>query len=254
MPTLAADATAGTYRALFERSPQPVLLVDPESLAVLRANDAACALYGYAREGLAGLPLEKLWPRAREELAPGERSARHLRADGAPLEVSLGVLALAPMLALFVTDNGQALSVALLEAHNRVLDLISRGSPLAQVLEELVLSMERLSSGMMGSLLLLDEDGRRMRHGAAPSLPQAYWRAVDGLEIGRRVGSCGTAMFLVPVEVALRGLRHGDGVGNDAGVVLCLLRQLPGLVLGLEEGEYVGRIGVLIVVSGSKGA
>ena len=183
MPTLAADATAGTYRALFERSPQPVLLVDPESLAVLRANDAACALYGYAREGLAGLPLEKLWPRAREELAPGERSARHLRADGAPLEVSLGVLALAPMLALFVTDNGQALSVALLEAHNRVLDLISRGSPLAQVLEELVLSMERLSSGMMGSLLLLDEDGRRMRHGAAPSLPQAYWRAVDGLEI-----------------------------------------------------------------------
>jgi signal transduction histidine kinase len=34
-----------------------------------------------------------------------------------------------------------------------------------------------------------------LRHGAAPSLPEAYRRAVDGMSIGPGVGSCGTAAF-----------------------------------------------------------
>src|SRR4029450_5085211 len=34
---------------------------------------------------------------------------------------------------------------------------------------------------------------RRLRHGAAPSLPDAYVRAIDGLEVGPSAGCCGTA-------------------------------------------------------------
>jgi diguanylate cyclase (GGDEF)-like protein len=34
-----------------------------------------------------------------------------------------------------------------------------------------------------------------LRHGAAPSLPDAYVKAVDGLRIGPNVGSCGTAAY-----------------------------------------------------------
>jgi PAS domain S-box-containing protein len=41
----------------------------------------------------------------------------------------------------------------------------------------------------------MDEDGRHLRHGAAPSLPDAFVKAIDGLEIGPSVGSCGTAMY-----------------------------------------------------------
>jgi signal transduction histidine kinase len=48
---------------------------------------------------------------------------------------------------------------------------------------------------MLGSILLLDEDKRRLRHGAAPSLPDFYNEAIDGLEIGPGVGSCGTAAY-----------------------------------------------------------
>lgn len=33
------------------------------------------------------------------------------------------------------------------------------------------------------------------RHGAAPSLPEAYNQAIDGITIGMGVGSCGTAAF-----------------------------------------------------------
>ena len=36
---------------------------------------------------------------------------------------------------------------------------------------------------------------KHVRHGAAPNLPEAYVKAVDGALIGPRNGSCGTAMF-----------------------------------------------------------
>src|SRR5258708_1639610 len=46
---------------------------------------------------------------------------------------------------------------------------------------------------MLASVLLLDADGVHLRHGAAPSLPQAYIQAIDGLPIGPNEGSCGSA-------------------------------------------------------------
>ena len=43
------------------------------------------------------------------------------------------------------------------------------------------------------SILLLDDSGLHLRLGAAPSLPDFYNTAIDGLTIGPGVGSCGTA-------------------------------------------------------------
>ena len=80
--------------------------------------------------------------------------------------------------------------------HNTVLELAIRDAPLGELLDELVRTVEGQSlAGMLGSILLLDADGRRLRHGAAPSLPEAYNAAIDGVEIGPGVGSCGTAAF-----------------------------------------------------------
>jgi PAS domain S-box-containing protein len=62
-------------------------------------------------------------------------------------------------------------------------------------LETLVKLLERVSPGMRGSVLLLDADGVTLRHGAAPSLPAAYRRAIDGSKTGPRAGSCGTAAY-----------------------------------------------------------
>lgn len=60
------------------------------------------------------------------------------------------------------------------------------------MLETLVRTIEAQSSThVLGSILL--RDGRHLRHGAAPSLPPAYSAAIDGIELGPGVGSCGTA-------------------------------------------------------------
>src|SRR3712207_5150919 len=62
-------------------------------------------------------------------------------------------------------------------------------------LEALIELFERLAPGMRGSVLLLDDDGVTLRHGAAPNLPDAYCRLIDGERIGPAAGSCGTAAY-----------------------------------------------------------
>jgi PAS domain S-box-containing protein len=81
-------------------------------------------------------------------------------------------------------------------AQHQVLEMIATGTPLPIVLDSLVHMVEGHTDGMLCTVLLLDEDGTTVRHGAAPSLPAGYIEAVDGLVIGPKAGSCGTAMYL----------------------------------------------------------
>lgn len=83
----------------------------------------------------------------------------------------------------------------LLIAQERVLEAIATSAPLEQVLDLLARTIEELSGQALCSILLLDEDGQHLRHGAAPSLPESYRRAIDGIAIGPAVGSCGTAAY-----------------------------------------------------------
>jgi PAS domain S-box-containing protein len=78
---------------------------------------------------------------------------------------------------------------------SRVLEMIAADAALADVLTSLVLLMEAQAEGLRCSILLLNRDGKHVRHGAAPNLPEAYVKAVDGAPIGPRNGSCGTAMY-----------------------------------------------------------
>jgi PAS domain S-box-containing protein len=50
------------YRRLLESSTMPLWILDVESLCVLDANTAACALYGYSREELVGRSAKDLRP------------------------------------------------------------------------------------------------------------------------------------------------------------------------------------------------
>lgn len=86
---------------------------------------------------------------------------------------------------------------ALRLAHNQVLELAISDAPLETTLAELIRMVESTSqTGVLGSILLLDPDGKHLRMGAAPSLPAAYSAILSGVEIGNAHGSCGTAAYL----------------------------------------------------------
>ena len=106
----------------------------------------------------------------------------------------------------------------------RVLEMIARNAPLGEILTNLVLLLEAQSPEMLCSVLLLSDDGDHIRHGAAPSLPEQYVKAIDGAPIGPKNGSCGTAMWRgKPVVVTdinsdplwadYRDLASGSGLG-----------------------------------------
>ncbi len=181
----------------------PALLVDARSRRVIAGNRATARAYGYPLAELAGLPIEALWPAAPAELdrtePEGRKIARHRRSNGGPLEMEVTVLEEArrdgTIGLAFKGVNERAFSLALIETQSRVLERIAAGESLERVLQALVVSIEALSGDMLGSALLLGPDGEHVTHGAAPNLPAAYWRALDGAKIGPAAGSCGTAMY-----------------------------------------------------------
>jgi transcriptional regulator of acetoin/glycerol metabolism len=82
----------------------------------------------------------------------------------------------------------------LMAEQRALLEQIARQAPLAEVLDGMARCIEDLAPReVLVSVLLADPDGRHLRHGAAPSLPDFYNQAIDGIAIGEGVGSCGTA-------------------------------------------------------------
>jgi GAF domain-containing protein len=83
----------------------------------------------------------------------------------------------------------------ILEDRNVILERIATGAPLHDVLELLCTSCEHAEPGLLCSVLLLDDAGQHLLHGAAPSLPAFYNEAVDGIEVAPHEGSCGAAAY-----------------------------------------------------------
>lgn len=77
--------------------------------------------------------------------------------------------------------------------HSMILEMIALGKPSSKIYDAIALMYEARHPGMRCSMLELH--GNTLLHGGAPSLPKAYCEAVDGLEIGPKVGSCGTSTF-----------------------------------------------------------
>lgn len=76
-------------------------------------------------------------------------------------------------------------AAALGAAQNRMLELAVAATSLTAALTAMVREVEALStSRFLGSLLLLDEDGRHLRQCAGPSLPRPYAAVLEGLDIG----------------------------------------------------------------------
>lgn len=75
---------------------------------------------------------------------------------------------------------------------SNVLEKLAADSSLALVLEEIVSSAELTNPDMLCSILLMDEAGKHLGNAVAPSLPDFYTKAINGLEvsIGAGLASC----------------------------------------------------------------
>ncbi len=141
-------------------------------------------------------------------------------------------------LRLVDTERRQAQDYEKFRSH--VLEMLARGEPLQHILESIVLGVERLNAGMLCSILLLDSKGLLLEHSIAPSLPESYNQALQGVAIGMGVGSCGTAAFTGERVVVEDIQTHAywaayKDLAAGAGVQSCWsqpIRSSQGKVLG----------------------
>jgi diguanylate cyclase (GGDEF)-like protein len=81
-----------------------------------------------------------------------------------------------------------------LELQNTILEMIATGETLASTASRMCVEAEKLSPGVICSVLTVDKAGL-LHPLAGPSLPTSYSASLDGLAIGPDTGSCGTAAY-----------------------------------------------------------
>jgi PAS domain S-box-containing protein len=123
------------------------------------------------------------------------------RADGTQFPVELAIARISPdgppQFTAYLRDISESKrNEAVLAGQKRVLELLVQGSPLPDVLDALCEVIESQGQGkLIATILLVDDDGCRLRSVAGRRAPEDYSKAVDGVRIGPRVGSCGTAAY-----------------------------------------------------------
>jgi PAS domain S-box-containing protein len=204
-------------RATFEQAAVGIARVAPDGRLLL-VNQRLCEMVGYTRDELLTRSLQDIiHPNdlerdrslAQRLLGPSPPTSacsaemRYLHKDG-------NITWICHTVSLVRTDSGKPdyfisvmeditarkRSEALIAGQKQVLETMARGAPLNETLTALLQVIEAQASDMLCSVLLLDDEGIHLRHGAAPSLPQEYMQAIDGAPIGARAGSCGTAAFI----------------------------------------------------------
>ncbi|MGW5332525.1 SpoIIE family protein phosphatase [Streptomyces bauhiniae] len=204
-------------RALFGHSTAVFASLAGPAHMLESANPAFFAAIGDAERARTGLPLAELMPELAEQGLIGlldrvyrtgqsvtGRDRRVLLGSGPDARESFFDFTYEPRLdtggnvtgvRVIGVETTQVRQAQRLTAEQAaLLEQIARQAPLADVLHGMARVIEDLApEEVLVSVLLADADGRHLRHGAAPSLPDFYNQAIDGIAAGDGVGSCGTA-------------------------------------------------------------
>jgi diguanylate cyclase (GGDEF)-like protein/PAS domain S-box-containing protein len=217
------------YKSFFEHNPDATYAILPNGEFVL-FNEAACKLTGYTQVEALGMPFAKVIAPDFLELTQnyfhqaltGKNEAFQsvlLSKKGERKTVSIKII---PILIdqeilgiIGVTKDitEQVILETLNQGQNKVLKMITKNMPFDTVLDEITLLFEKISTtGAKCSIMIMDENHNTLLDGSAPSLPKAYLEILNGLSIGKKIGSCGTAAFtkkMVIVENTLTD-RHWE--------------------------------------------
>ena len=91
---------------------------------------------------------------------------------------------------------------------NVILTALATGESLSYILDLIVESVENEDPESICSILLLDEESKKLLHGSAPNLPAFYNEAIHNLKIAHGSGSCGTAANDKELVIAEDVLTH----------------------------------------------
>ncbi|HEY9653776.1 MAG TPA: PAS domain S-box protein [Coleofasciculaceae cyanobacterium] len=200
------------YRELVETSQDIIWSVDEQGNFTF-INSAVKRIFGYEPEEMLGRPFSDFAPPEQvtvdqsglKYVLSGESvfgyETKYLAKDGRPIYLLRNTIPKRDAGGRVIGATGTATDITarkqaarLLAGQNHILAAIASDVPLEDILKAIAELVESQSEQMRCSFFLLDADNR-LRLGAAPSLPEGYNQAVDGVVIGPNVGSCGAAVY-----------------------------------------------------------
>jgi PAS domain S-box-containing protein len=182
-----------------------------ENFRFIYVNEEACRALGYSREELLTMSVFDIDPDLTTVGAEQLKSSvdvtlahtivrRHKTKDGHifPVEIFVSIFEYqgkkaSISLARDITERKKF--EAQEQIRLRIFERIAKGAEQDEVLGLVVNYVEQSFPDCLSSIMLLDEEGKHLLSAVAPSLPQDYTDAVNGVAIGDGVGSCGTAAW-----------------------------------------------------------
>jgi len=246
------------YRSLVEHLGDAVFITDAnDKLSFL--NPAWEQISGYPIHESLGNPLQRFIPELGQTmLRQGLEDLRSGKLDSLRLECQL------------LTHSGQARRVELhlnlslpeqslhgslhdvherhqaqhlQQARNAVLDELLGLQPLHSILNGISSSLESLQPQMRVSIMLLDEH-QRLHLGAAPSLPEAYCQAIEGIGAALEVGSCGHAAATGELVIAEDLSQHPYWRDYQSVALAAGLHACWSLPFKDDSGQVLGTFGI----------
>ncbi|SGY85339.1 PAS:GGDEF [Moritella viscosa] len=180
----------GQYEQLSEYMPGDIQTTLAQWLEKIHPDDFESVSNKYQKALIAGIPFELeyrrkdkdgnwLWIHTSCEFTESDAHKKPLWCTGVHTNIS-------QRKKIELRDN----------ARSAVLEKLLKGEPLNIILEHIVNFIEQEQTGSLCSVLLVNAQGTHLNAGFSSSrIPDDYNEAVDGIEIGDGVGSCGTAAF-----------------------------------------------------------
>ena len=187
-----------------------VLITDRQQ-KIVYCNRSFMEMFGYSRDELigripsvllAGQHTDPKILRALARLSPGDRSVTleligydkdereiWISATVNPVFDEHGKLRNAVCVISNITETRQTQVL-----QQRILEAVARDDDLPDVARLICQEVEAIAPGVTCTIIRVDDAGR-LRPLAAPSLPDVYGEAIDGIAVGPDVGSCGTAAW-----------------------------------------------------------
>jgi diguanylate cyclase (GGDEF)-like protein/PAS domain S-box-containing protein len=211
------------YRTATEAARDIFITVREDNIVVF-VNSSVESILGYPPNEVIGRSIGMLMPEhvrqqrllgMQRDIVTGERKqswqgvqipCMHKDGREVPLEFSFGEFMQNGRryftgIARDITERKRA--EALREGQNRVLEMIALDAALEESLYTLLECVEAQHEGLLGAIILLDDDGTRVHSCISPGLPARFTESMHGCSIGPDAGCCGAAMYRrEPVIVA----------------------------------------------------
>ena len=163
-------------------------LLTPSTSGVIHADDLAVS-----NNSLKALLTEGKWIESETRFLYPDGTYRWTRARCVPIRDAQGNVVRYITCQVDVDDLIRA--EALLAAEVKLLEMVTRGESLGLILDSLSRHFEQLCADVFCGVLMVSEDKKHLHLGAAPSLPLAFRKFLDGGIIDGRNDPCSLAVL-----------------------------------------------------------